>query len=134
LGHLVEMLTASDAEARLDPAAVPALDGALALLRTGLTSSLHGSNAAALAALAPDAADSDSALTALLIDPQTAGGLLAGVPADRAAACLDELHRLGYRAAEIGVVAARGRGRPLVSLDAGAARQEPASVRATAAG
>jgi selenide,water dikinase len=133
LGHLVEMLTASGAEARLDPAAVPALDGALPLLRTGLTSSLHAGNTAALAALAPDAADSDPAFAALLIDPQTAGGLLAGVPAERAAACLDELRRLGYRAAEIGVVAARGRGRPLVSLETGVTQRAPAAIPATAA-
>ena len=54
LGHLVEMLTASGVDARLDPAAIPTLDGALELLASGLTSSLHGGNAAALAALAPE--------------------------------------------------------------------------------
>ena len=32
LGHLLEMLRASDADAELDPAAIPALDGALALV------------------------------------------------------------------------------------------------------
>ena len=57
LGHLIEMLTASGMAARLDPQAVPALDGAPALLAGGLTSSLHGGNAAALAALAPEDAD-----------------------------------------------------------------------------
>lgn len=132
LGHLVEMLTASDAAARLDPAAIPVLDGALALLATGLTSSAHTGNLAAFAALAPDAAEADPPFAALLIDPQTAGGLLAGVPAERAAACVDELCRLGYRAAEIGVVTERGRGRPLVSLDAGCA-QRPQIPIATAA-
>ena len=51
---LIEMLTASGMAARLDPAAIPALDGAMDLLAGGLTSSLHSGNAAALAALAPD--------------------------------------------------------------------------------
>src|SRR6266849_7793616 len=126
LGHLMEMLTASSAPeltvgARLDPEAIPALDGALALLAGGLTSSLHGANFAALAALVPGAAEPDPALVALLVDPQTAGGVLAGVPAESAALCLDELRRLGYRAAAIGVVVAGGLA-PLVRLDPGCAR------------
>jgi selenide,water dikinase len=121
LGHLVEMLTASGMAARLDPLAIPALDGALALLADGLTSSLHGGNAAALAALAPEDAESDPAFAALLIDPQTAGGLLAGIPAERAGICLGELVGLGYRATAIGIVTAPGRGGPLVSLEAGCA-------------
>jgi selenide,water dikinase len=102
LGHLLEMLRASGVDARLDPAAVPALDGALDLLAGGVTSSLHASNLSALAALAE--ADATSPLAALLIDPQTAGGLLAGVPAERAAPCLAALCDAGYRAAEIGVI------------------------------
>jgi selenide, water dikinase len=132
LGHLVEMLTASGAEACLDPAAIPALDGALALLATGLTSSLHDGNRGTLAALAPEAAAGDPALAALLIDPQTAGGLLAGVPAERAADCLAELCQIGYRAAEIGVVAARRRGRPLVSLEPGCLRSPEVPIVAAA--
>jgi selenide,water dikinase len=133
LGHLLEMLTASDAAARLDPSAVPALDGALDLLASGLASSLHAANASALSALAPDATEADPAFAALLIDPQTAGGLLAGVPAEAAADCLGELTRLGYRAAAIGVVASRGRGRPLVALEPGCVCQpECAPMRATA--
>jgi selenide,water dikinase len=118
LGHLLEMLAASKADARLDPDRIPALDGALSLLHQGLTSSLHAGNSAALGSLAGEAAN-DPALAALLIDPQTAGGLLAGVPAERAADCLAELHRLDYRAAEIGVVALASGDKPRVWLEPG---------------
>jgi selenide,water dikinase len=140
LGHLMEMLTASSTAgakvgARLDPEAIPPLDGARALFAGGLTSSLHGANVAALAALAPDAhgaAALDPALAALLVDPQTAGGLLAGLPAERAGPCLDELCRLGYRAALIGVVVPMSSGAPLVRLDPGCAREPAMSVPAAA--
>jgi selenide, water dikinase len=130
LGHLIEMLTASGADARLDPDAIPALDGALALLAGGLTSSLHGANRAALAALGDT--DPETPLAALLIDPQTAGGLLAGLPAERAVPCLDELRQLGYHAALIGVVVASNSGPPRVWLDPGCARQAQLPVPAAA--
>ncbi len=130
LGHLLEMLTASGMDARLDPDAIPALDGALALLAGGLTSSLDGANRTALSALAN--ADPDTPLAALLVDPQTAGGLLAGVPAERAQSCLDELYRLGYQAALIGVVAARDGAAPRVSFDPGCVRATELPVAAAA--
>src|SRR5579862_1092580 len=131
LGHLTEMLAASGVDARLDPEAIPALDGALHLLADGLASSLHAANLAALAALAD--AHPNSPLAGLLIEPQTAGGLLAGVPAERAAACLAELHRLGYRAAEIGVAIAREGDRPLVRLDPDCLREAAPRIAAAAA-
>ncbi len=132
LGHLTEMLAASGMDARLDPDAIPALDGALALLAGGLTSSLHSANVAALATLTD--AEPDRALSALLIDPQTAGGLLAGVPAENADACLDELCRLGYRAAMIGEVIARTTARPQVWLEPGCARRGVVPVAVAAGG
>ena len=53
----------------------------------------------------PDAL-SDHARYPLLFDPQTAGGLLASVPAMHVSACLEELHQLGYaHAVSIGKVA-----------------------------
>jgi selenide, water dikinase len=116
---------------RLDPDRVPALDGAMMLLREGLASSLHAGNSIALSTLSGEAAQ-DPALAALLIDPQTAGGLLAGVPADRATDCLAELQRLGYRAAEIGVVAPRSGGNPRVSLEPGCVRRAEAPLAAMA--
>jgi selenide,water dikinase len=131
LGHLLEMLTASGADARLDPNRIPALDGAMPLLHEGLASSLHAGNSIALASLT-DAAAQDPALTTLLIDPQTAGGLLAGIPADRAADCLAELQRLGYRAAEIGVVERRSGDKPRISLELGCVAPTEAAQAAMA--
>jgi selenide,water dikinase len=131
LGHLLEMLRASDVDVRLDPATIPVLDGALALIERGIASSLHAGNSAALAAL--DDAEPGSALTALLVDPQTAGGLLAGVPAEHTADCLSELRRHGYRAAEIGVVQAMDGQTPRVMLDPSCLQTADRPVAAAAA-
>ena len=128
LGHLLEMLEASEMDAVLDPDAIPALDGALALFGRGITSSLHADNVAVLTALG---ADQNHPLAPLLIDPQTAGGLLAGVPADLAPSCCAALRELGCRAAVIGrVIPARG-GEPRVDLEAGAADALPEPVAAS---
>ncbi len=43
----------------------------------------------------------DEARYALLFDPHTAGGLLAGVPAQNAEACVAELRELGYDGAAV---------------------------------
>jgi selenide, water dikinase len=124
------MLRASDADATLDPEAIPALEGALSLLGRGITSSLHADNVAALSALGPDEAAQTSPLAALLIDPQTAGGLLAGVPAERAAACVAELRRLDYDAAEIGFVEPANSDQPRVHLGRRIAETLPERVAA----
>jgi selenide,water dikinase len=125
LGHLLEMLRASDMDAVLDPEAVPALDGALSLFDRGITSSLHADNVAALAVLDNGHASPADPLAALLIDPQTAGGLLAGVPADRTTGCVAELCALGYRAAEIGFITRMAGGEPRVHLEPGATHTLP---------
>jgi selenide,water dikinase len=115
LGHLLEMLAASGADARLDPGGIPALDGALDLIAAGIASSLHAGNLSALASLVE--ADPHAPLAVLLIDPQTAGGLVGGIPSEQAAACLAALLVAGYRAAEIGVVDALSGAKPVVRLD-----------------
>jgi selenide,water dikinase len=57
-----------------------------------------------------------TAQTALLLDPQTSGGLLAGIAPDRAEACMNELIAVGIRAAIIGIIE---RGEPTIRLDTG---------------
>ncbi|UEM20732.1 selenide, water dikinase SelD [Skermanella mucosa] len=109
-GHLVEMMQASGTTLRLDPAAVPALDGAAELLEAGVRSTLHPGNAAA-------AAHADGPVPDLLFDPQTAGGLLAGVPADRAEDCVAALRNLGHvHAAVVGAVESAAGSEPRIIL------------------
>ena len=117
LGHLVEMTRASGVDARLDLAAVPVLDGALDTARAGLLSSLHPHNVRLRRAVDDPEAHAGDARYRLLYDPQTAGGLLAGVPADRAEACVADLVGRGYpQAAIIGAIEPRGGQGPPVRL------------------
>ena len=110
LGHLGEMLAASPENCRvtLEPAAIPALPGALALLSAGWASSLAPSNASALALLGERIElqrQADAAHQALLIDPQTCGPLLAAIPGDQLAEALSDLQQAGFgEAAVIGQV------------------------------
>jgi len=99
LGHLSEMTRASGVDARLRLDAVPALAGALDCLAAGHRSSLHSGNARVAALIADYDQVARDPRVALLFDPQTSGGLIAGVPAHRADACVSALHALGYQGA-----------------------------------
>jgi len=110
LGHLVEMTRASGADAAIDLDAVPALDGALEVIERGIVSSLQAENVRLRRAIAGGEAVVGRRKYPLLFDPQTAGGLLAGVPRESAAACVDALRSAGYgRAAIVGRVEEAGR-------------------------
>lgn len=75
-GHLARLCAASGVGARVDLGAVPFHQGAEALAAAGHRSSLYGANRA----LVPNWPDV-SPRQQLLFDPQTAGGLLAAIPA-----------------------------------------------------
>lgn len=99
IGHLVEMIQASDpvgVTLWLDQ--IPLLPGARSLCQQGILSSLHPVNAQALSAVTQltDAAEWPD--LPLLVDPQTAGGLLAAIPAAAAATCQARLRSQGYTA------------------------------------
>ena len=102
LGHLGEMLRAATLSARLDVSAIPHLQGALELLDAGEASSLQRNNEQIFADCRFEGCSPTQATVRVLADPQTAGGLLAGVEAARADACLRELLSAGYAAAAIG--------------------------------
>ena len=117
LGHLVEMTRASEVAVRLDLPAIPVLDGALETSRAGFLSSLHPHNVRLRRAVDDPEEHAGDPRYRLLFDPQTAGGLLAGVPADRADACLADLLARGYaQAVIIGAVEPRGDDAPPVRL------------------
>ncbi len=117
-GHLLEMLRAGGHRgdhgglgAEIDLDAVPALPGSLECLRRGLASSLDAANRRALSAVANAEGVAERERLALLFDPQTSGGLLAGVPAERACDCVEALRAGGYiQAARIGRVTEAAKG------------------------
>jgi selenide,water dikinase len=83
LGHLVEMTRPSGVDAELDLAALPLLDGAAETAAAGILSSLQPANVRLRRALRNQEEALGHPNYPLLFDPQTAGGLLASVPAAR---------------------------------------------------
>lgn len=101
LGHVAEMSRASGVCVEVDASAVPALTGALECFKAGAVSSLQVENAK-VSALVDNAEEAVNIPTwPLLIDPQTSGGLLGAVPAERAEECVAELRSRGCRAAAV---------------------------------
>ena len=107
-GHLQEMLEASGVGAVLRLEAIPALPGAKALVAHGIESTLAADNRRLLG---------DAPGTELLVDPQTSGGLLLGLPPSRAGACLEALLDGGVDAAIIGEVEPARDGVPRIRLE-----------------
>ena len=109
LGHLVEMTRPSGVDARIDLSAVPLLDGALECVAMGIVSSLQSANVRLCRAVRNQEAHAQNPRYPLLFDPQTAGGLLASVPATQALACVAALRAAGYvHTAIIGAVLPQG--------------------------
>jgi selenide,water dikinase len=101
LGHLMEILRASGTGAGLALDALPALDGAVETLAKGITSSLQPQNLRLSRVIAGDITLRKHVPYPLLFDPQTAGGLLAAIPTERAEACVSDLRDAGYATAAI---------------------------------
>lgn len=106
LGHLGEMLAATEARLQIDTGALAALalPGALELLGAGHASTLAPANGRALALLDGPVALREPAsadLLQLLIDPQTCGPLLAALPAQHATDALRALHQQGFEQAAV---------------------------------
>lgn len=109
-GHLFSILDASGVSARLDGAAIPILPGAADLARQGQATSLLVANRSVRdRMILPPGPEGE-----LLFDPQTAGGLLATVPQDAAAALVQALSAAGFDAACIGRIEP---GPPFIALE-----------------
>lgn len=103
-GHLLEMLDTSNVGAKLYADRVPLLDGFLDVAAAGIVSTLHRDNVKVACRIG-----GPEPLPAWLFDPQTSGGLLAGVPAECADEIIRELLAAGYsEAAMIGEVHGSG--------------------------
>ena len=100
-GHLIDILCASDCAATLYLDQIPMLPGAVALAAAGYASSIAPANRAALLGRI---SGQPGPQTPLLFDPQTGGGLLAAVAADRARTVLADLRQSDPEAALIGHV------------------------------
>ena len=98
-GHLAGIAEASGLTAQADLAALPIHMGAEALSAAGHRSSLYPANRASVIGTvqAPD-----TPLGRLVFYPQTAGGLLAAVPTDRAEATVTAIKAAGDTAWIIG--------------------------------
>ena len=108
LGHLGEML-GDGGGASIVTRTLPLAPGVLALAERGYASSLLDENMTLLRHLSRPETCVEP-WRALLLDPQTAGGLLAAVPAGKADTAIALLAQAGYAAAsDIGIVQA-GRG------------------------
>ncbi len=101
LGHLLELLGASQLGAQLHLNAIPLLPGALQCLEQGQLSTLHPSNAFNRKALLNAQRFKHHPCFNILFDPQTAGGLLATIPTEQAGNCLRALKAHGLADAEI---------------------------------
>jgi selenide,water dikinase len=106
VGHLVEMLLASDAGAELDVGAVPLLEGtrdyaSMGLVPAGTRRNRDFYNCRFVDADKVSAIDMD-----ILNDAQTSGGLLVALAPDDAQALVKELHDAGELAVIIGCIVA----------------------------
>ena len=119
LGHLLEMTEPSGVHAEIDMAALPLLEGAAEMAAAGIFSSLQAANVRSRHALRHPEEMLKHPAYPLLFDPQTAGGLLASLPPERARDCVAALRALGYaQCAVIGRVLALDEGLESIALKA----------------
>jgi selenide, water dikinase len=113
IGHLREMVLASEVSARISAGAIPLLDGALPCVQAGYVPGGLKNNREFAECLVEYVDDVPEDLRALLFDPQTAGGLL--ISTGDGATLRRELNDVGVSAVEIGSIVAKQKPRIGVS-------------------
>jgi selenide,water dikinase len=108
LGHGLEMARASSTRLAFDSAALPALDGALALAAAGVETGGAAHNRRYVAPSLVVRAGVSPEVVVLAHDPQTSGGLLAAVRPNRADAIEAQLTAAGVDSWRVGRVEALG--------------------------
>ncbi len=120
------MVKAGNVDATVWLPRVPLLDGLTETMAAGIFSSLQPQNVRLRRAIRNLEAVVDHPLYPVLFDPQTAGGLLASVPSERAQACVGALRAGGYAsAAMVGFVEPRSMSLAAITVELEEAR--PAS-------
>lgn len=117
--HAAEMAVASDCQVVLSLQALPALPGAIPLLTRGERSTFHEQNRRAIRGMRVGVLPSEAApRLELAFDPQTLGGLLIGIPEDRAPALVTALRDAGHpQAAVVGQAVARAEAPSPVAIE-----------------
>ncbi|HEY3286579.1 MAG TPA: selenide, water dikinase SelD [Gemmatimonadaceae bacterium] len=104
MGHASHVAKASGVTLRFEAASIPALPGAEEALRLGITTGGAKRNERFVLSQIYCAPSVSAVVSALVVDPQTSGGLLLAVPPDR----IDEYLALVADAVRIGDVLPRG--------------------------
>jgi len=114
LGHLSEMVSQSGVTVEIDVNSIPVFEGVFDCIRNGLISgALERNKEYASRFVSGDTVPEE--ISYMLYDPQTSGGLLVGIPAEKAGLFLGRLKEKGVgRAAVIGKATGRSKGKILL--------------------
>jgi len=104
LGHAYEMAAAGGVKLRIDAGRVPVLPGALEYAGRGILTGGAGRNRSYLADKVTMTGSPENPLEDVLFDPQTSGGLLMAVSAERSSSVLPAFARAGLPVWQVGEV------------------------------
>jgi selenide,water dikinase len=101
LAHAGQLARSANLSLEIWPETIPLLPGVADTVHEGIVSTLQASNEKILSAVEIGEFKRSDLRVRVLLDPQTSGGLLAAVKADRAESCLADLKAAGFIAAAV---------------------------------